>query len=153
MDIHAKLRSLDLTLPAAPKPIAAYVPAVRTGNLIFVSGQLPMREGQLIATGRVPTDLSVDDAKAGAKQCILNALAVVGDQIGGDWSKFVRVVRVGAFVASDDGFTGQPQVANGASELLGEVFGEAGKHARAAVGVNVLPLGAAVEIELLVEVK
>jgi enamine deaminase RidA (YjgF/YER057c/UK114 family) len=153
MDMLAKLKSLNLELPAAPKPVAAYVPAVRTGNLIFISGQLPFKNGQLTAIGPVPGKVSIDDAKAAARQCVLNALAVVGDQLDGDWSRLVRVVRLGAFIASDDTFTAQPQVANGASEFLGELLGDAGKHARAAVGVNTLPLGATVEIELLVEVR
>jgi enamine deaminase RidA (YjgF/YER057c/UK114 family) len=153
MDLHAKLASLNLRLPAAPKPVAAYVPAVRSGNLIYVSGQLPMSEGKLIATGPVPSAAPLEQAQQAARQCVLNALAVVDAQLGGDWRRFVRIVRLGAFVASDNGFTEQPKVANGASELLGAVFGLVGQHARAAVGVNVLPLGATVEIELTVEVK
>ncbi len=152
MDIPAKLASMGLALPAAPKPVAVYVPAVRVGDLVFVSGQLPFKDGQLLATGPVPT-VSVEDAKLAARQCVLNALAVVGDQIGGDWSRLVRIVRLGAFVASANDFTGQPQVANGASELLGELLGDAGRHARAAVGVNVLPLGATVEVEMVVQVR
>lgn len=153
MDIHAKLAELGLSLPQAPKPIAAYVPAVRSGNLVFVSGQLPMKDGQLLATGPVPSKCSPESAHAAARQCVLNGLAVLGDQVGGDFSRVVRVVRVGAFVQSDDGWTEQPKVANGGSELLQQVFGEAGRHARAAVGTNALPLGASVEIELLVEVR
>lgn len=153
MDIHAKLATLGLKLPVAPKPVAAYVPAVRTGNLIVVAGQLPLIEGKLIATGRVPSSVSLEQAQAAARQCALNALAAVGDVIGGDWSRLVRVVRVGVFVASDNDFFEQPKVANGASELLGQVFGDAGRHARAAVGVNVLPLNAPVEVELMVEVR
>lgn len=153
MDIHAKLASLNLKLPAAPKPVAAYVPAVRTGNLVFVAGQLPMSEGQLIAKGPVPSAVTLEQGQAAARQCALNALAIVGDQIGGDWSRFVRIVRLGVFVASDNSFTDQPKVANGASELMGQIFGDAGQHARAAVGVNVLPLGASVEVELVAEVR
>lgn len=153
MDIHTKLASLGLKLPTAPKPVAAYVPAVRTGNLIVVAGQLPLIEGKLIATGRVPSSVSLEQAQTAARQCALNALAAVGDVIGGDWSRLVRVVRVGVFVASDNDFFEQPKVANGASELLGQVFGDAGRHARAAVGVNVLPLNAPVEVELMVEVR
>jgi len=153
MDIHAKLQSLGLTLPQAPKPVASYVPAVRSGNLIFVSGQLPMRAGELIATGKVPTQVSVEQGQAAAQQCALNALAIVGDQLGGDFGRVVRIVRVGGFVQCTDDFAGQPQVINGASNLLGELFGEAGRHARAAVGVNALPLNAAVEVEMLVEVR
>jgi len=153
MDIHAKLASLGLKLPVAPKPVAAYVPAVRTGNLIVVAGQLPLIEGKLIATGRVPSMVTLEQAQAAARQCALNALAAVGDMIGGDWSRLVRVVRVGVFVASDNDFFEQPKVANGASELLGHIFGDAGRHARAAVGVNVLPLNAPTEVELMVEVR
>lgn len=153
MNIHEKLASLGLKLPAAPKPVAAYVPAVRSGNHIFVSGQLPMSEGKLVALGPVPSVVDVEGAKRAARQCALNALAIVDAQIGGDWSRFVRVVRLGAFVASDQTFYDQPKVANGASEFLGQVFGDAGQHARAAVGVNVLPLNATVEVELVVEVK
>jgi enamine deaminase RidA (YjgF/YER057c/UK114 family) len=153
MDIHAKLAALNLTLPPAPKPVATYVPAVQTGNLIYVSGQVPMKDGKLGWTGPVPSSQSLEQAQQAAQQCVLNALAIVNDQLGGDWSKFKRVVRLGAFVASDVTFTDQPKVANGASDLLGKLLGEQGKHARAAVGVNVLPLGATVEVELIVEVQ
>ncbi len=151
MDLHEKLGRLGLELSAAPKPVAAYVPAVRSGGLLFVSGQLPMRGGELIAAGVVGSAVSVERAAEGARQCVLNALAVVDGQIGGDWSVFNKVVRLGVFVASADGFTEQSVVANGASELLVEVFGEAGRHSRAAVGVNALPLGASVEVELVAE--
>jgi enamine deaminase RidA (YjgF/YER057c/UK114 family) len=153
MDIHVKLASLGLALPAAPKPVAAYVPAVRSGNLVFVSGQLPMKDGSLLATGPVPSACSLEVGMAAARQCVLNGLAVLGDQLGGDFSRVVRVVRVGAFVQSDAGWTEQPKVANGGSELLQQLFGEAGRHARAAVGTNALPLGASVEIEMVVEVR
>ena len=153
MTFEQQLAALGLTLPPAPKPVAAYIPAVRTGNLIYVSGQLPMKDGQLMATGPVPSVCSFEAAQAAARQCVLNGLAVVGDQIGGDFSRVVRIVRVGVFVQSDNGWTDQPKVANGGSELLQQLFGEAGRHARAAVGTNALPLGASVEIELLVEVR
>lgn len=153
MDIHAKLASLNLKLPAAPKPVAVYVPAVRSGYHIFVSGQLPMNEGKLMASGRVPSKVTLEQAQAAARQCALNAIAILDAQLGGDWSKFVRIVRLGVFVSSDDAFTDQPKVANGASELMGQVFGEAGQHARAAVGVNTLPLGATVEVEVMAEVR
>ena len=153
MDIHASLAAHGLTLPAAPRPVAAYVPAVRSGNLVYISGQLPMKDGALLATGPVPSACSMELAVAAARQCVLNGLAVLGDQIGGDFSRVVRVVRVGAFVQSDHGWTEQPKVANGGSELLQQLFGEAGRHARAAVGTNALPLGASVEIEMLVEVR
>jgi enamine deaminase RidA (YjgF/YER057c/UK114 family) len=153
MSFEANLAALGLTLPAAPKPVASYVPAVRAGNLVYVSGQLPMKDGQLMATGPVPSKCTPEAAHAAARQCVLNGLAVLGDHIGGDFSRVVRIVRVGAFVQSDDGWTEQPKVANGGSELLQQLFGEAGRHARAAVGTNALPLGASVEIELLVEVR
>ena len=153
MSFEANLAALGLTLPPAPKPVASYVPAVRSGNLVFVSGQLPMKDGQLLATGPVPSKCTPEAAHAAARQCVLNGLAVLGDQIGGDFSRVVRVVRVGAFVQSDDGWTEQPKVANGGSELLQQLFGEAGRHARAAVGTNALPLGASVEIELLFEIR
>lgn len=147
------LASLQLQLPAAPKPVASYVPAVRSGNLVYISGQLPFKDGALLATGAVPSAVGIEKAQEAARQCILNGLAVLGDQIGGDFGRVVRVVRVGVFVNSDTGFTEQPKVANGGSELLQALFGEAGRHARAAVGTNALPLGASVEIELLVEVR
>jgi len=153
MSFEANLAALGLTLPPAPKPLASYVPAVRSGNLVFVSGQLPMKDGQLLATGPVPSKCTPEAAHAAARQCVLNGIAVLGDQIGGDFSRVVRVVRVGAFVQSDDGWTEQPKVANGGSELLQQLFGEAGRHARAAVGTNALPLGASVEIELLFEIR
>ena len=141
VDVLAKLAAMGLSLPTPPRPVAAYVPAVRSGNLIFVSGQLPMAEGKLAASGPVPSQASLETAQAGARQCALNALAIVGQEIGGDWSRLVRVVRLGVFVWTDATFTEQAKVANGASELLGQVLGEAGRHARAAVGAASLPLG------------
>ena len=151
MQSHSdRLRSLGIELPPAPKPVAAYIPFVRIGNLIFVSGQLPMRDGALARKGPVPSVVTLEEAVDCARQCALNAIAVAADAAGGI-DRIARVVRVGAFVASDDSFTEQPKVANGASELLVQVFGDAGRHARAAVGVNTLPLGAPVEVELLVE--
>lgn len=145
------LVNLGVTLPVAPKPVAAYVPARRVGNLLFVSGQLPMVGGKLVAEGPVPSKVTPEDANKAARQCAINALAVARDAVG-SLDKVKGVVRVGAWVASDDAFTAIPQVANGASELLVQVFGEAGRHARAAVGTNVLPLGASVEVEVLFEV-
>jgi enamine deaminase RidA (YjgF/YER057c/UK114 family) len=153
MDIHARLQSLNLTLPPAPKPVANYVPAVLAGDLLFVSGQLPLRDGQLVSQGPVPSRSSVSQAQLAARQCALNALAIVNDTIGGDWSRFLRVVHVRVLIASDNDFTEQPQVANGASDLFGDVLGEAGRHARAALGVNVLPRDATVEVELVVQVR
>jgi enamine deaminase RidA (YjgF/YER057c/UK114 family) len=146
------LKRLGIVLPPVSAPVAAYVPTKRVGNLLYVSGQIPFREGKLLAMGPVPSTVSLEDAKAAARQCVLNGLAAVRAAVG-SLDHVVQIVRVGAFVASDDGFTDQPKVANGASELLVEIFGEAGRHARAAVGVNVLPLGASVEVELLVEVR
>ena len=145
-----RLAELGLSVPEVAKPVAAYIPAVRSGNLVFTSGQLPMREGQLMATGKVGGEVSAEEAVACAQQCGLNALAAVRAEVG-DLSAVKRVVKVVCFVASTPDFTGQPAVANGVSELLGEVFGEAGRHARSAVGVPVLPLDAPVEVELVVE--
>jgi len=153
MDIRSKLTELGLTLPKPPMPVATYVPAVLAGNLVFVSGQLPMSEGKLIAKGPVPSAVSLEDAQKAARQCVLNALSIVGEQIEGDWSRLARIVRLAVFVSSDNAFTDQPKVANGASDLLGQLFGAAGTHARVAVGVNVLPLGATVEIELVAQIK
>ena len=146
-----RLAELGLAVPEVAKPVAAYVPAVRSGNQVFTSGQLPMREGQLIQTGKVGGEVSVEEATECARQCALNALAAIRAEIG-ELAAIKRIVKVVAFVASTPDFTGQPQVANGVSELLGEVFGDAGVHARSAVGVPVLPLDAPVEVELLVEV-
>jgi enamine deaminase RidA (YjgF/YER057c/UK114 family) len=146
-----KVTELGLKLPEVPQPVAAYVPAVRTGNLVYTSGQLPLRDGTLIATGKNGDTVSAEVGVECAQQCALNAVAAVKAEIG-DLANVKRIVKVVAFVASTPGFTGQPQIANGASELLGQIFGEAGKHARSAVGVPVLPLDAPVEVELIVEV-
>jgi enamine deaminase RidA (YjgF/YER057c/UK114 family) len=146
-----RLAELGLSVPEVAKPVAAYVPAVRTGNYIFTSGQLPMRAGELMVTGKVGGEVTPEEAVACAQQCALNAIAAVKAEIG-DLSLVKRVVKVVAFVASTPDFTGQPLVANGASELFGTVFGDAGVHARSAVGVSVLPLDAPVEVEILVEV-
>jgi enamine deaminase RidA (YjgF/YER057c/UK114 family) len=151
MTPEERLAALGLTVPQVAAPVAAYVPAVRSGNHVFTSGQLPMREGQLMQTGKVGGEVTQEEAVECARQCALNALAAIKAEIG-DLAAVKRVVKVVAFVASTPDFTGQPLVANGVSELLGEVFGEAGRHARSAVGVPVLPLDAPVEVELLVEV-
>ena len=153
MSIEARLTELGLALHPAPKPIAAYVPSVRTGSLVFISGQLPLTGQSLLAQGKVPRDVPVDQAQAAAAQCVLNALAVLKAELDGDLSKVRRVVRVGVFVQSTDEFDKQSQVANGASELLEKVLGEQGRHVRAAVGVNALPLNAAVEVEFVFEVE
>lgn len=146
-----RLAELGLQLPAVAAPLAAYVPAVRTGTHVFTSGQLPLVAGELPVRGRVGDTVSPEDAAAQARTAALNALAAVDDLVGLD--AVVRVVKVVGFVASTPEFTGQPAVVNGASELLGQVFGDAGAHARSAVGVAALPLGAPVEVELIVEVR
>lgn len=146
-----RLASLGLEVPEVAKPVAVYVPAVRSGSHVFTSGQLPMRSGELIATGKVGGEVSAEEAVECARQCALNALAAIRAEVG-ELSAVKRVVKVVAFVASTPDFTGQPGVANGVSELLGEVFGDAGVHARSAVGVPVLPLDAPVEVEMVVEV-
>ena len=150
--IRERLAELGLSLPAAPRPVASYVPSVRAGDLVFISGQIPMREGKLLAAGPVPSKVSPEAARHAARQCALNALAVLAEGLSGDLDRVRRIVRLGVFVASDPGFEGQPQVANGASDLLVEIFGEAGRHARAAVGSIALPLGATVELEMVAQV-
>ena len=150
MSARARLTELGLELPPVVPPVAAYVPAVRTGNLVFTAGQLPVSEGRMEVTGKVGAMVTPEQAKELARTCALNALAAVDSLVGLD--KVVRVVKVVGFVASAPDFTGQPGVVNGASELLGDVFGDAGQHARSAVGVASLPLDAAVEVELVVEV-
>lgn len=145
-----RLAELGVELPEVAAPVAAYVPAVRTGSLVHTSGQLPFVAGSLAATGKVGAELSPEEAKRHAGTCALNALAAVHALVGID--SVVRVVKVVGFVASAEGFTGQPAVVNGASELLGEIFGAAGQHARSAVGVAELPLSAPVEVELIVEI-
>jgi enamine deaminase RidA (YjgF/YER057c/UK114 family) len=146
-----RLAALGLTLPPVAAPQAAYVPAVRTGNYVYVSGQLPMVDGKLQATGKVGDSVSAADAAGLARICALNAIAAAAS-IAGGVDAITRIVKVTGFVASVPSFTGQPQVINGASELLIEVFGEAGRHARSAVGLAVLPLDSPVEVELIAEV-
>ena len=150
-DWSTRLAALGITLPPVAAPVAAYAPAVRSGTLVYTSGQLPFVDGALTATGKVGADVSAEQAKDLARSCALNALAAVHALVGID--AVVRVVKVVGFVASAPGFTGQPGVLNGASELLGEVFGEEGVHARSAVGVAELPLDAPVEVELIVELR
>jgi enamine deaminase RidA (YjgF/YER057c/UK114 family) len=144
-----KLRTLGIELPALAGAFGAYVLAKRIGNLIYVAGQLPTRDGKLLAAGPVPSKCSPDQAKSAARQCVINALAAARTVVDGDVDQIAGVLRVGVFVSSDAAFTQQPQVANGASELLLEIFGDAGPHVRAAVGVNILPLDASVEIEFI----
>ena len=150
--VEQKIKDLGLTLPETSKPLAAYIPSVQTGNLVFTSGQLPMVEGKLTHTGKVGAEVSAEQAKALAEICALNALAAIKMVIG-DLDKIKRVVKVVGFVASAPDFTGQPSVVNGASEFLGSVLGDKGIHARSAVGVAVLPLDAPVEVELIVEIS
>jgi enamine deaminase RidA (YjgF/YER057c/UK114 family) len=145
-----RLTELGIELPDVVAPLAAYVPAVRTGNLVYTAGQLPIVAGELVATGKVGAEVTAEDARALARTCGLNALAAVHALVGID--AVVRVVKAVGFVASAPGFGGQPGVVNGASELFGEIFGEAGAHARSAVGVSELPRNAPVEVELIVEV-
>ncbi len=147
-----RLAELKIDLPTVSGPFGAYVPAKRSGYLVFVSGQLPMKDGKLIATGQVPSRCTIEDAKIGARQCVINALAAV-KSLGIEIDQISGVIRIGAFISSDATFTQQPQVANGASELIKEIFGDAGQHARAAVGAPVLPLDAAVEVEFIFEIK
>ncbi|KQV74444.1 LysR family transcriptional regulator [Aeromicrobium sp. Root344] len=148
--VDDRLAEIGLAVPPVPAPVAVYVPAVRTGSYVYTSGQLPLKDGQLILTGKVGGEVSAEEAYDCARQCALNAIAAVKSQV--DLDAVVRVVKATVFVASTPDFTGQPGVANGASELFGAAFGDAGTHARSAVGVPVLPLDAPVEVELIVEV-
>jgi enamine deaminase RidA (YjgF/YER057c/UK114 family) len=149
-DPYARLAELGLAIPKVVPPVAAYVPAVQTGNHVYVSGQLPNADGRLLATGKVGADVTPELAKDLARVCALNALAAIEALVG--LSRVTKVVKVVGFVASAEGFTGQPEVINGASELFNEVFGEAGRHARSAVGVAELPRGTPVEVEVIFEV-
>ena len=146
-----RLAELGLTLPPVATPAGSYVPALRTGMLVYTAGQLPLTDGKLLATGKVGGAVTAEEAVALARVCALNALAAAAASAGG-LSAITRIIKVTGFVASAPGFTGQPQVVNGASDLLTEVFGDAGKHARSAVGVAVLPMDAPVEVELIAEV-
>lgn len=149
--IESRLSELGITLPEAAAAVANYVPVARTGGLLFVSGQLPMADGRVAWTGRVGEALDIEEGQQAARLCAINMLAQLKSALDGDLQRVSRVVRLGGFVASAEDFTGQPQVINGASDLMVDVFGDAGRHARAAVGVNVLPLDAAVELEGLFE--
>ena len=150
-DVAARLAGLGLTLPPVAQPLAAYVPAVKNGNYVYTSGQIPLADGKLQATGKLGDSLTVEEGAALARTCALNALAAAADAAGG-LDAIVQIVKVTVFVASAPSFTGQAQVANGASEFFIQVFDEAGKHARSAVGMAVLPLDAPVEVELIAEV-
>lgn len=148
-----KIRRLGIELPPAPKPVGAYVPVVRSGNLVYCSGQLGMLDGKLTTpTGQVPTDVSVEDAQASARQAALNSLAVIRAEVG-SLDNVVRIIRVNVFVNSASGFADQPKVANAASELLLEVFGDSGRHSRCAIGAGSLPLNAPVELDIIAEVR
>ncbi|MCB0923458.1 MAG: RidA family protein [Mycobacterium sp.] len=150
MTARSRLHELGIRIPKVPAPLAVYVPAVRTGNLVYTSGQLPLVDGALTHVGKVGAEVTPEDAAAAARTCAINALAAVDALVGID--TVTRVVKVVGFVASAPGFDGQPGVVNGASEFFGAVFGDAGAHARSAVGVSELPLNAPVEVELIVEV-
>ncbi len=150
-DPFARLAELGLELPPVTAPLAAYVPAVQTGNHVYVSGQVPIADGKVLATGKVGAEVTTEEAAALARRCALSALAAVDSLVG--LASVVRVVKVVGFVASAPGFTDQPAVINGASELFGEVLGEAGRHARSAVGVAELPRGVPVEVEAIFEVR
>ena len=152
MTAQERLVELGLELPPAPAPVGSYVPYVVTGDLVFTSGQLPMAEGQLVSKGKLGQDLTIEQGAEAAKVAVMNALAQVAAAAGG-LDRIEQIVRLGVFVNSSDGFESQPKVANGASDLLGEIFGEAGRHARSAVGVNELPLDAPVEIEMIVRIR
>jgi enamine deaminase RidA (YjgF/YER057c/UK114 family) len=149
-DPHARLAELGLRLPAPTTPVAAYLPAVLTGRTLYVSGQLPFADGELLSVGAVGEAVTVEQAAAAARQCAVNVLAVADGEVG--LGALTRVVKLVGFVASAPGFTAQPAVVNGASDLMSQVFGDAGRHARSAVGVGALPLGASVEVEAILEV-
>lgn len=149
--VDRKLEELGLTLPAAAAPVAAYVPVVEAGGLLHISGQLPFRDGQVV-TGRLGDGVSLEAGQDAARACGLMLVAQIKAALGGDLSRVKRIVKLGVFVNSTADFTDQPKVANGASELMVALFGDAGKHARSAVGVTVLPLGAAVEVDAIVEI-
>lgn len=150
-NIAQKLKDLGINLPTAPAPVASYVSSVKTGNLLIISGQVAIENGQVKYTGKVGADVTLETGIEAARLCGINILAQINQAINGDWSKVKRIVRLGVFVQSADTFYDQPQVANGASNLMQDIFGDAGKHARAAVGVNALPKNSAVEVEALVE--
>ncbi len=147
-----KISELGYTIPEAPKPLAAYIPALAVNNLVFTAGQLPLVNGELKHKGKVGVNLTAEEARVAAEYSALNCLSVVKSVIG-SLDKIERIVKLTCFINSADGFTGQPAVANGASELMVKFFGDAGKHARSAVGVNELPMDAAVEIEMIVQYK
>ena len=150
--IEEKIKELGYTLPETPKPLAAYIPAIQTGNYVYTSGQVPFADGELKYAGKIGFDLSIEEGQKAAELCALNSLSAIKSVIG-DLNKIEQIIKVTVFVNSADAFTDQPKVANGVSEFLGKIFGEAGKHVRSAVGVNELPIDSAVEIEMMVKVK
>lgn len=152
MSVERKLAELGLTLPEAPAPVASYVPAVKQGNWVYVSGQIPLRDGKVRVTGKVGSEVTLEDAQQEARQCALNALAVI-KSVAGSLDNVERIVKVTGFVACTPDFTDAPKVVNGASDLFVEVFGDKGKHARSAVGVAALPLDVPVEVEVIAYVK
>ena len=152
MSPEKKLKELGIELPEAPTPIGSYIPALRTGNLVFLSGILPLRLGKLIKQGKVGKDLGVDEAREEARTATINALSVLKAHVG-SLDKVTRCVKIAGYIASSPDFTEQPKVLNAASDLLFEIFGEKGRHVRAAVGVNVLPLNSPIEIEFIFEVS
>jgi len=147
-----KIKKMGITIPEVVKPLAAYIPAMQVGNLVMTSGQVPISEGKVKYSGKVGSDLSEEEGKEAAKLCALNCLSAIKSVIG-NLDKIKRVVKLTVFVSSAEGFTAQPKVANGASEFIGEIFGDAGKHVRSAVGASELPLNSAVEIEMIVEIQ
>ncbi len=152
MGAEQKLEELGLTLPEVPKPVAAYVPGARSGNIIYTSGQIPFENGVLVYKGRLGEDLVLEDGYKAARLCCLNCLGIIKSMVG-NLNKVKKIIKINGFVNSSPDFTDQPKVINGASDLCLDVFGEKGKHARAAVGTSGLPLGAAVEVEIIVEVE
>jgi enamine deaminase RidA (YjgF/YER057c/UK114 family) len=151
--IEQKLSGLGIVLPEPPKPVASYLPCVVSDDLVIVGGQLPSKNGKVKFCGKVPRDLSMEDGQEAARLALVNGLSVLKTSaLDGNWGRLVKILRVGVFVQSENDFYGQPQIANGASDLLVEILGDLGRHARAAVAVNALPLNAAVEVELMVRI-
>jgi len=150
--IEEKIKELGYVLPETPKPLAVYIPALKVGNLIYTAGQIPLVDGKLYKEGKVGKNLTEEEGKKAAEICALNCLSAI-KSIAGDLDKIEQIVKLTVFVNSADGFTTQPQIANGASELLGKIFGDIGKHVRSAVGVNELPINAPVEVEMIVQLK
>jgi enamine deaminase RidA (YjgF/YER057c/UK114 family) len=150
--IEEKIKELGFELPEAPKPLAVYTPALQVGDMVYTSGQVPIEKGELKYSGKIGFDLTVEEGQKAAEICALNGLSAIKGVIN-DLDKIEKILKVTVFVNSADGFTDQPKVANGASELLGNIFGDAGRHVRSAVGVNELPIDSAVEIEMIVKVQ